>query len=153
MSSAPDLADLTLCNGCLCALSALYLKAPECVGCSSQSFCLCCAQEQCCLPDKIKEGIGFGMLDSSSHDANGGDFICKVGLHCCTWECTKPVAFVKSTGHTCCVVGNCQLPTDDKIPMVCALCTVMCYPSVKQGVKVSEIGSGGTPPTSLEMTR
>jgi len=115
-------ADLILVNGCLCCNASLYLKTPECIGCSGKAELLCCVEQIC-----LKAGTEPLLCKTPE------DQYCQLGCGCCSVgikKCSNLIC-LKAQGQVFCFVSQAAFPPDKEIPLTCALCGLACYPKVK----------------------
>ena len=134
--------DLVVFGRLFCCKSLLYTKAPECIGCSGEGECLCCAEKFCIKAKTDPFPVKFNQDDT---------FLCQLSCYCCQVGFKKKdIILLKGQAQVCCIVADAALPPQD--PKICACCGLALYP--KQGcfMKLSEL-SGGAPPIAENMVR
>ncbi|KAJ1452469.1 hypothetical protein M885DRAFT_526794 [Pelagophyceae sp. CCMP2097] len=127
---ALDESKICVVNGCCCCIAGLLCDA-SCWGCMGKSECLCCVQEVCCKANT-------SPLCCTTQEGE----CCQLGLGCCSIALKSPTTCCKGQDQVCCVVSMCAFPTDDEVPMTCAVYGLMCLPKCGCCVKLGDLKAG-----------
>lgn len=91
-----------------CLFASCYTKMPECLGCHTESECLCLEMK------------GIGCKPQS-----GQPKLCCI---CCegSYNIIPPTTCIKGTSQVCCADTRCALPCDEDVPCIFNVCFITC---------------------------
>ncbi len=136
----PDKKDLTACLACCCCMCSLFLKWPDCCGCSQKGRVLCCETECTSRFLKVDDTTQTCMRYTAGNMCcdNVGDacvplkcIVSCAGLFCCTQSMDVEFTFQDMTclaggQQLLCLDQRCALPTTEEIPCAVGACGTFC---------------------------
>ena len=126
-----DPSNLLLYTATCCCFSAIYTDFPALCGCSGKKEFLCLECEACLKPSTpAYECKICGAAEGK---------ICECALPCILYALKVPAILCKGKGQCLCCVTQAAFPTDDDVPLMCAICFITLYPSCGFMKKVSDL--------------